>query len=135
MADPVPLRLHTVPGPVAESVLRLVYGAADAALVARHPGVGKESGLVMDAASLGVPLIVSDHDPVLTARLRGQPWVLTFPAGDPDALAEALHTVVRQPPERPGPQAPGLLGMHTADEQADVLTRSFTSLTAKESRC
>ncbi|MFF8293569.1 hypothetical protein ACF068_30790 [Streptomyces sp. NPDC016309] len=56
------LRLHTVPGPVAESVLRLVYGAADAALVARHPGVGKESGLVMDAARLGVPLIVSDHD-------------------------------------------------------------------------
>lgn len=28
---------------------------------------GKESGLVMDAARLGVPLIVSDHDPPSTA--------------------------------------------------------------------
>ncbi|MEU2226429.1 hypothetical protein [Streptomyces sp. NPDC018347] len=61
------LRVHTVPGPVNEAVLRLVYAAA--ALVPRRPGTGKESGLVMDAARLGVPLIVSDHDPALTARL------------------------------------------------------------------
>ncbi|MEU9118727.1 hypothetical protein AB0C96_02495 [Streptomyces sp. NPDC048506] len=129
------LHLHAVPGPIAENVLRLVYGAADAALVTRHPGVGKESGLVMDVARLGVPLIVSDHDPALTACLRGHPWAQTFPVGDPDGLADALHTVVRQPPERPGPEAPGLLGMRTAAEQADFLTRSFTSLRAKESRC
>ncbi|MEW1658385.1 glycosyltransferase [Streptomyces sp. NPDC093707] len=129
------LHLHLVVGPVAESVLRLVYGAADAALVARHPGVGKESGLVMDAARLGVPLIVSDHDPHLTARLRGQPWALTFPAGDPDSLADALHAVIRQPPAQPGPEAPGLLGMWTAAEQADFLARTFASLRTKESRC
>ncbi|MEU0687750.1 glycosyltransferase [Streptomyces uncialis] len=129
------LRLHTVPGPVAESVLRLVYGAADAALVARHPGVGKESGLVMDAARLGVPLIVSDHDSALTDRLRDQPWALLFPAGDPDGLAQALHSVILQPPARPGPEAPGLLGMWPAGEQADFLARTFTALTAKESRC
>ncbi|MGA5270297.1 hypothetical protein [Streptomyces lydicamycinicus] len=129
------LRLHTVPGPVAESVLRLVYAASDAALVARHPGVGKESGLVMDAARLGVPLIVSDHDPALTARLRGQPWALPFPTGDPDDLTDALHTVVRQPPERPGTEAPRLLGMWAAAEQADFLTRTFASLRTKESRC
>ncbi|MDO0914135.1 glycosyltransferase [Streptomyces sp. DT2A-34] len=129
------LRLHTVPGPVTDSVLRLVYAAADAALVARHPGVGKESGLVMDAARLGVALIVSDHDATLTDRLHGQPWALTFPAGDPDALTEALHTLIRQPPERPGPEAPRLLGMWPADEQADFLTRTFSSLPAKESRC
>ncbi|MEU2363068.1 glycosyltransferase [Streptomyces noursei] len=127
------LRLHTVPGPVTESVLRLVYAAADAALVARHPGVGKESGLVMDAVRLGVPLIVSDHDPSLTARLHGQSWALTFPAGDPDGLTDALHTVVRQPPERPGAEAPQLLGMWTAAEQADFLTRTFASLRTKES--
>ncbi|MFI5682325.1 glycosyltransferase [Streptomyces sp. NPDC051636] len=129
------LRLHTVPGPVTDSVLRLVYAAADAALVARRPGVGKESGLVMDAARLGVPLIVSDNDAALAARLHGQPWVLTFPAGDPDALADALHTVIRQPPELPGPDAPARLGMRTAAEQADLLTRTFASLTTKESRC
>ncbi|MFF5128135.1 hypothetical protein ACFY41_14590 [Streptomyces syringium] len=129
------LRLHTVPGPVAESVLRLVYGTADAALVARRPGVGKESGLVMDAIRLGVPLIVSDHDPALTSRLHSQSWALTFPAGDPAGLADALHAVRHQPPERPGPEAPGLAGMWTAEEQAAFLTRSFTSLTAKEARC
>ncbi|MFE4023631.1 hypothetical protein ACFXPZ_40620 [Streptomyces sp. NPDC059101] len=127
--------LHLVVGPVAESVLRLVYGAADAALVARHASVGKESGLVMDAARLGVPLIVSDHDPHLTARLRGQPWALPFPAGAPDSLADALHAVIRQPPARPGPEAPGLLGMWTATEQADFLARTFASLRTKESRC
>ncbi|MEU5401665.1 hypothetical protein ABZ348_20485 [Streptomyces sp. NPDC005963] len=127
------LRLHVVPGPVAECVLRLVYGAADAALVARRPGVGKESGLVMDAARLGIPLIVSDHDPTLTGRLQGQPWVLTFPAGDASGLAHALHSVIRQPPEPPGPEVPGLLGMPTAADQADFLTRTFTALTAEES--
>ncbi|MGA4849475.1 hypothetical protein ACOBQB_25655 [Streptomyces sp. G5(2025)] len=129
------LQLHTVPGSVAESVLRLVYGASDAALVARHPGVGKESGLVMDAIRLGVPLAVSDHDPELTAGLYGLPWALTFPASDPDGLADALHTVVRQPPEYPGPEAPGLLGMPSAAEQADFLTRTFACLRTKDPRC
>lgn len=127
------LRVHTVPGPVSDAVLRLVYAAADAALVTRHPRTGKESGLVMDAARLGVPLIVSDHDGALTARLHGQPWALTFPAGTPDALADALHTVIRQPPPLPGPEAPGLLGMRSAAEQADFLTRTIAPLRTKES--
>ncbi|WP_431981926.1 glycosyltransferase [Streptomyces qinglanensis] len=127
------LRLHTVPGPVGEAVLRLVYAAADAALVTRHPGVGKESGLVMDAARLGVPLIVSDHDPALTACLSGQPWALTFPTSDPDGLADALHTVIRQPLHNPDTEAPRLLGMRSATEQVDFLTRTFASLRPKES--
>jgi glycosyltransferase involved in cell wall biosynthesis len=127
------LRVHTVPGPVSEAVLRLVYAAADAALVTRHPGTGKESGLVMDAARLGVPLIISDHDSALTARLHGHPWAVTFPVGDPDGLVEALHTVIRQPPPLPGPDAPGLLGMRPAAGQADFLTRTFAPLRTKES--
>ena len=80
-------------------------------------------------------MIVSDHDGALTGRLRGQSWALTFPAGDPDALTEALYTVIRQPPEPPGPEAPRLLGMRAADEQADFLTHTFASLPIKESRC
>ncbi|MFF7359001.1 hypothetical protein ACFZA1_41360 [Streptomyces filipinensis] len=100
------LRLHTVPGPVTDSVLRLVYAAADAALVARRPGVAKESGLVMDAARLGVPLIVSDHDPALTSRLRGRPWALLFPAGDPVALTDALHDAPVSRPNSPAPSPP-----------------------------
>ncbi|MFI1929727.1 glycosyltransferase [Streptomyces sp. NPDC020330] len=129
------VRLHTVPGPVSEAVLRLVYAAADAALVARRPGVGKESGLVMDAARLGVPLVASDHDPDLTARLGGRPWALTFTTSSPDALAEALHRVIRQPPERPGPEAPYLLGMWSAAGQADFLAHTFASLRTKDCRC
>ncbi|MFK8846224.1 glycosyltransferase [Streptomyces sp. Ac-502] len=127
------LRVHTVPGPVSETVLRLVYAAADAALVSRCPGTGKESGLVMDAARLGVPLVVSEHDGALTTRLDGQSWALTFPAGDPNALADALHTVIRQPPDYPGLEAPGLLGMRSASEQADFLTHTFAPLRTKES--
>jgi hypothetical protein len=56
------VRLHTMPGPVTVQALRSVY-AADAALVVRRPGVGKEAGLVVDAARYGVALVVSDHDP------------------------------------------------------------------------
>ncbi|MFD7501420.1 hypothetical protein [Streptomyces sp. NPDC059850] len=125
------LRVHTVPGPVSEAVLRLVYAAADATLVSRHPGTSKESGLVMDAARLGVPLIVSDHDPALSARLRGQSWSLTFPSGDPVALAEVLHAVIRQPPSYPGSNAPGQLGMRSAAAQADFLTHTYAGLRAK----
>jgi glycosyltransferase involved in cell wall biosynthesis len=127
------VRVHTVPGPVSETVLRLVYAAANATVVTRRPGIGKESGLVMDAACLGVPLIVSDHDPALTARLHSQPWALTFPAGDPAALASALHAVVRQPLPLPGPDAASLLGVRTAAGQADFLARTFASLRTKES--
>lgn len=122
------VRLHTVPGPVDDEVLRLVYAAADAALVARKPGVGKESGLVMDAARLGVPLIVSAHDPELTARLAGEPWARIFPAGDPDALAKALDHLTDQAPGRPGPTARRVLDMNSAAEQAAFLTDTYTTL-------
>ncbi|MFD0381383.1 hypothetical protein ACFQ2B_00085 [Streptomyces stramineus] len=95
------LRLHTVPGPVGEQVLRLVYAAADAALVARRPGVGKESGLVRDAARLGVPLLVSDHDPDLTSRITGQPWARLFPAATPPPSPRCW--TISPPSHRPGP--------------------------------
>ncbi|MFI7361727.1 hypothetical protein ACIBO4_06240 [Streptomyces sp. NPDC050149] len=127
------VRLHTVPGPVADQILRLVYAAADAALVARKPGVGKESGLAMDAARLAVPLIVSAHDPELVARLTGEPWAQFFPAGDPNALAEALDKLAAEQPVRPGPSAPEALGMHAAADQAAFLTDAYTRLT-KECR-
>ncbi|MFF6884641.1 hypothetical protein ACFY9F_15830 [Streptomyces sp. NPDC012421] len=122
------VRLHTVPGPVADEILRLVYSAADAALVARHPGVGKESGLVMDTARLGVPLLVSDHDPDLTARLAGQPWARSFPAGDAGALAEALDKLSAEVPARPGPSAREVLDLYPAAEQAAFLTATYARL-------
>jgi hypothetical protein len=125
------VHLHTMPGPVAAQALRSVY-AADAALVARHPGVGKESGLVVDAARYGVALVVSDHDPDLTARLRQHAWARLFPAGDPGALAVELDRLRAEPPPRPGPRAPRSLGVPTAAEQATFLTDTYTHLMTGE---
>ncbi|MET8556370.1 glycosyltransferase [Streptomyces sp. NPDC004959] len=122
------VRVHTVPGPVGEDVLRLVYAAADAAVVARCPGTGKESGLVMDAVRLGVPLIVSDHDPDLTERLAGQRWARVVPADDPCALAAALDALADGPPERPGLKAPTAVDMPSATEQAAYLIDTCTEL-------
>ncbi|MEV7866141.1 hypothetical protein AB0P17_08575 [Streptomyces sp. NPDC088124] len=122
------VRLHTEPGPLSEPVLRLVYAAADAALVARHEGAGKESGLVMDTARYGVPLIVSDHDPHLTAQLKDQPWARIFPAGDPAALARVLTDLVHRPFDLPGPGAPKALDMWDAAEHAAFLTRTARAL-------
>ncbi len=87
----------------------------------------------MDAARLAVPLIVSTHDPELTARLDGQPWVRLFPAGDPDILAKTLDHLTADAPARPGPSARGVLDMHSAAEQAAFLADTYTRLT-KECR-
>ncbi|MFD6340227.1 hypothetical protein [Streptomyces sp. NPDC060131] len=129
------VRLHVEPGTLSEPILRLVYAAADAALVARHPGVGKESGLVMDAARYRVPLIVSDHDPDLTARLRNQPWARIFTTRDAACLAAVLEDLVRRPFDLPGPGAPKVLDMWTAAEQAGFLTRAALGLHSKEAEC
>lgn len=118
------VRLHTVPGPAAEDQIRAVYAAADATLVARRPGVRKESGLVTDAVRLGVPLLVSDHDPDLTATLAGQGWARIFPAGDPDALAAVLRDLVRAPLPRPDTLSAVRLCLPTAAEQTAFLTRT-----------
>lgn len=118
------LRLHIVPGPATEAQVRVVYAAADAALVARRPGVAKESGLVTDAVRFGVPLITSDHDPALTTRLAGQDWVRQFPAGDAAGLATVLADLAQAPPPRPPSQAAALLAVPTAAAQTAFLTRT-----------
>ncbi|MDX3388322.1 hypothetical protein PV682_43850 [Streptomyces niveiscabiei] len=119
------VRLHVVGVP--ESV-RSVYAAADAAVVARHPGVGKESGLVADAVRFGVPLLLSDHDPALTDRLSGQDWTRTFPAGDAGRLAALLHDLARTPLPRPAPDTARRIGVPSAAGQAAFLLRIASSL-------
>jgi glycosyltransferase involved in cell wall biosynthesis len=116
------VRLHTRPGPVPEAVVREVYAASDAALVARRPGVAKESGLVVDAVRLGLPLIVSDHDPALTRALAGHDWVRIFPTGDGTALADVLRDLAWFPLPRPAESAAADLGVPTAAGQAAFLT-------------
>jgi glycosyltransferase involved in cell wall biosynthesis len=115
------VRLHTRPGPVPETLVREAYAAADAALVARHPGVAKESGLVVDAVRLGVPLIVSDHDPALTQALAGHDWVRLFPTGDSAALADVLRDLAWSPLPRPAVCAAADLGVPTAAGQTAFL--------------
>jgi len=93
--------------------LRRVYAACNFSLVSRFPGTDKESGLVMDGARYGVPLVVSDSDPALKKLLEGHSWVRMFKAGDAVSLSSALDELVARPLERPGEDAPSLLEMMT----------------------
>jgi glycosyltransferase involved in cell wall biosynthesis len=88
-----------------------IYAASSLTVVSRRRGVGTESGLVMDAARYGVPLICSDHDPDLLRRLAGSNWVRTFVAGDPVNLAAVLAEAAIRPPARPDRGAARAMGL------------------------
>ncbi|MFD8915108.1 hypothetical protein [Streptomyces sp. NPDC059575] len=117
------VRLHAVPGAASPERVRAVYAAADAALVARRPGVAMESGLVVDAVRLGVPLLLSDHDPGLTQRVGSADWLRMFPAGDSGRLTALLTDLVWSPLPRPEPHAAAELGVPTAASQVAWLSR------------
>jgi len=114
-------RLHVVERSLSDDEVRAIYAASDVSVVSRHPRVAKESGLVMDAVRLGVPLLVSDHDPVLTALLEGRPWVRTFTAGDGSSLAAALDALVVRPIPPPGADEAHALGMLRPDAMVAFL--------------
>jgi glycosyltransferase involved in cell wall biosynthesis len=118
--------LRTLPGPLTPPDVRQVYAASTFTAVIRHPGVGKESGLVADCARLGVPLLLSDHDPDLTRRVRT--WATVVPPQDPGSLARAIDQAAQHPPPTPPPTATEDLGLRTP---AQMLTL-FHALTAKE---
>ncbi|MFE1099177.1 glycosyltransferase family 1 protein [Nocardiopsis alba] len=103
--------LHTLPGPLTPADIRRVYAAGSFTAVIRHPGVGKESGLVADCARFGVPLLLSDHDTELTRRVS--PWATVVPAQDPAALAQAIDQAVQHPPPSPPPTVAEDLGLST----------------------
>ena len=110
--------------------LRQVYAASNFTIVSRFQGEQKESGLVMDGARYGVPLVVSDHDPVLSERLSEQEWVRFFRAGDAAALARVLDDLVELPPVRPSPAVAARLGMLTGGAVLDRLERLGMTLDA-----
>ncbi|MFG1921073.1 hypothetical protein [Cryptosporangium sp. NPDC048952] len=95
--------------------LRRLYAAADVTIVSRVRGATatKESGLLMDAVRYGVPVLISDHDPALTSRLRAEPWVRIFGTGDSGDLAGALRSVADAPLPRPQPGDAARLGLST----------------------
>ncbi|WP_131799666.1 hypothetical protein [Parafrankia sp. CH37] len=121
------VHLHLLHRTLTTDQVRMVYAASNATVVSRLPGVGKESGLVMDAVRYGVPLIVSDNDPDLTAQLTDQPWARIFRASNPADLARQLDNLGTMP--RPTRDAADLLGMRTADEQLNDLHRLHTAFT------
>ncbi|MFI9638962.1 hypothetical protein ACIG87_02680 [Micromonospora sp. NPDC051925] len=114
LAAAVDGRVHALPGVAPRWHVRRVYAAADAAIVARRTGVGKESGLIADCAVLGVPLLVSDHDPATTGLLDNRPWVRLFRTADPADLAAAITDLTRRPLPRPEPGEAAHLGLPTA---------------------
>jgi hypothetical protein len=115
------VRLRTIPGPLDEAAIRAVYAAADATLVTRRPGVGKESGLVVDAARLGIPLIICGHDVDLVRNAARKDWVRAFPPGDGDALAAILDGLAPTPVPRPARTCTAELGVPTATDQVGFL--------------
>lgn len=102
--------------------LRLVYAASDFTVVSRlHDG--KESGIVLDAACYGVPLVSSDHNVELTSVLAAQPWARVFRSGDPRSLAEALTRTFHEPLPRPPRSASASLRMIDGVEMLETLER------------
>lgn len=122
------ITLHALPGPLTPASIRQVYAASSFTAVMRHPGVGKESGLVADCARFGVPLLLSDHDPALTQRVTA--WATVVPPHDPAALARAIDQSVKHPPPTPPQTAAEDLGLRTP---AQMLT-FFRTLTTQEPR-
>ena len=126
-------RVVNLAGSVAESELRRIYAASDGALVTRTPGWPEEIGTVFDAARYGVPLIVSDHDQDLSHRLRGEPWVWLFRAGDPQDLAGTLDDFAERPPPRPDKAAAARLGLTSATETIAAFCRIAVTLPKRRS--
>jgi len=113
-------RTKVIAGQLSSAELRDVYAASDFTIVSRVPG-GKESGVALDALSRGVPIVISDHDPDLTAKLRGQAWARIFRCGDPRCLAAAIDDMCSRARRRPPPRVATKLGM----VQADVMLQAF----------
>jgi glycosyltransferase involved in cell wall biosynthesis len=113
MASAPSVRLTTYHRVLSNDELRTLYAAADLALVSRTADCLKESALVADAVRLGVPLLVSDHDPDLTTRLAGTRWAAVFHSGDAANLAAVLRRVLAAPVHRPGPDAAATIGLVT----------------------
>lgn len=112
---------------VSEDERRQLYAACDFTIVSRHPGVVKESGLLMDAAKYGVAAVVSDHEPTLCAQLHDRPWARLFKAGDPHDLSAALSEVAVTPLPRPHRAEASCLGMVTHREALTALVEIATT--------
>jgi glycosyltransferase involved in cell wall biosynthesis len=79
-------------GYVDDQLRALVYSAADVVVASFQPGFHRDSGVVMDALSWGVPVVCSDGSPAAGA-VREYRLGLVFEPGDPDSLERAVRQV------------------------------------------
>jgi glycosyltransferase involved in cell wall biosynthesis len=81
-------------GYVDEAMRAVAYSAADLVVASFRRGFRRDSGVVMDAVSWGVPVVCSDGSPPADA-VREYRLGLVFEPGDPDALERAVRRVSR----------------------------------------
>jgi len=112
--------------------LQLLYTASDFTIISRNPG-GKESGVLLEAVSRGLPIVVSDHDPSLARVLDHQPWARLFRHGDPDCLATALDDLVQHPLARPPENVSARLGMVQAEQMLAAFDQRVTAMLRRNS--
>jgi glycosyltransferase involved in cell wall biosynthesis len=77
-------------GYVDETTRALVYSAADLVVASFQPEFKRDSGVVMDALSWGVPVVCSSNSPPAVA-VREYRLGLVFDPGDPDGLEWAMR--------------------------------------------
>lgn len=109
--------------PVPSDRYSALCAAVDAMVISRRPGVDKESGLLLDAVRHGTPVVMSDHDPELVARVGDRPWVHLFATGDAESLRARLAALPAPPEHRPGPTDAAALGMRSAEDAVSSFFR------------
>lgn len=127
-------RLVVVEQPLSRDDLRGIYAVADACVVSRHPGIVKESGLFFDGLRYGVHIVVSDHDPSVSAQIEGFDYVSLFRACDSADLANTIDRLHRCGVARPGPTAAEEFGLLSADEALDEYSSSVHSAASRPHR-
>lgn len=108
---------------------RQAFAASDMTIVSRFES-GQESGLGIHALMYGVPLVIADHEAIVTDSRTEQPWVIPFAAGDAASLAAAIERCLAHPPPRP--PADSARAVNAVSPGEKLLT--FKALQAKVSR-
>jgi glycosyltransferase involved in cell wall biosynthesis len=87
-------RLLTFPGVLPDETRDLLFSAVDLVVLAFRTDYRNNSGTLMDAISIGVPVVCSDDAAVAQIVTRYRLGT-TFHNGDPADLARAVHTAPR----------------------------------------
>lgn len=106
--------------------VREVYAASDLTIVSKHSGIVKESGVVMDAVRLGIPVLYSNHDPHLNRLLAPYSWARAFEAGTATSLTAEMLEIEQRPLPRPTTSDAEGLGLRTPIEMLQVMLHTLS---------